>query len=296
MKKRTLPVVMIVALALLGAGPVLAQGVLYGMDASGNYFRIDVTNGSGTPVATLPDGYNEIEIDNMSGRAWAQLRDGSFTAQEFDPVTGALIGSPIDNGASWHAMEFINGTLYAVGFAGSFNSGADTLATLDPDTGIYDLIGEVGLPGRSVMTGIAYDSSTDTLYGITNGELSDPNDPNSPLLDSSLFTIDMGTGASTPVGMAGMRAGSLEIGPDGNLYAGGVGPDQGDLYRIDKGTGAGTFVGATGFGTGMGNGIGGLALMTARGEIVPATTRTGIVLMILLLAAVGVVLVNRKLF
>ncbi len=44
-----------------------------------------------------------------------------------------------------------------------------------------------------------------------------------------------------------MQAGSLQFGPDGNLYAGGTGPDAGNLFRINPATGASTLVGATGF-------------------------------------------------
>jgi hypothetical protein len=53
---------------------------------------------------------------------------------------------------------------------------------------------------------------------------------------------------ATVVGPTGISAGSLEFGPDGNLYAGGGQGATGNLYKINKTTGVGTLVGATGFG------------------------------------------------
>ena len=56
------------------------------------------------------------------------------------------------------------------------------------------------------------------------------------------------TGVATVVGSTGFQAGSLQFGPDGNLYGGGTGfANGGDLFRIDPATGLSTFVGATGF-------------------------------------------------
>ncbi len=282
-------------LAALAIGaPALAngsKGYLYGIDVPGNLFRIDLATGEGTSVGTIPfiapedpfrgeepelDGFNEIEFDNLTQRAWAQQRNGNFQAQEFQISNGIGIGDPVFNGASWHGLEFIDGTLYGAGFAFGLDPIPDAtaeqsdaaLGTLDPETGEYEIIGQFGITNQ--ITGLAWDGQT--LYGISNRP-SDPDYPDIPAgiepeESSALYEINMDTGAASLIGYTGIVAGSLEFGPDGNLYAGGVASWAGDLYRIDPDTGESTFIGATGFGTfdprgnggqGRGNGISGLA-------------------------------------
>jgi hypothetical protein len=78
------------------------------------------------------------------------------------------------------------------------------------------------------------------MYGITAGGA-----------PANLVTIDLGTGTATVVGPTGLdRIGSIEFGPDGNLY-GGVTASGSSLatylVRIDKATGAATPIGETGF-------------------------------------------------
>jgi hypothetical protein len=65
---------------------------------------------------------------------------------------------------------------------------------------------------------------------------------------ADLLTIDLEDGRATLVGSTGIRAESLEFGPDGRLYAGTGGVDGGLLYRLDPTSGAPTPVGPTGFG------------------------------------------------
>ncbi len=106
--------------------------------------------------------------------------------------------------------------------------------------------------------GLAYDVTTGTMYGTTGG----PGDGTGGT--SNLVTINLSTGAATTIGSVGVNAGSLEFGPDGNLYAGSAGKTGGgNLYRINKATGASTLVGATGFPT-----VTGLALVTASGSTI----------------------------
>ena len=234
---------------------------MYGVNAAGQFFTIDVATGSGTVVGNLPisgdseccRGYNEIAYDESTNTAWAQERDGNFRAQPFNVNDASTAGPPVENGASWHAWEFIGSTLYAAGFAGVVSNG---FATMDPAIGIAsvsvitdDTWDEV-LSG-DVFTGIAY--SGVTLYGITNGEDSG---------ESSLYTINLGTGSLTLVGASGIRAGSLEFGNDGNLYAGGVAGNAGGFFQINIATGAATLIGPTGF-----SGGGGISGLMRTGQI-----------------------------
>ena len=75
------------------------------------------------------------------------------------------------------------------------------------------------------------------MYGITAGV--------NVLGPSNLVTINLSTGVATVVGNTGLRAGGLQFGPDGSLYAGTA--DSGFLYRVDLQTGASTLIGSTGF-------------------------------------------------
>lgn len=238
---------------------------MYGANAAGQLFTIDVATGAGTSVGDLPlsgdadccEGYNEIAYDESTGTAWAQERDGNFRAQPFNLNDASAAGPAVENGASWHAWEFIGSTLYAAGFAGNMNNG---FATMDPAVGIASV--SIIIDGTwdavlssDVFTGIAYDGAT--LYGITNGSDSG---------ESSIYTINLATGGLTLVGASGIRAGSLEFGNDGNLYAGGVSANAGGFFHINTATGAATLIGDTGF-----SGGGGISGLMRTGQTVPPT-------------------------
>ena len=233
--------------------------MLYGIDVPGNLFVIDLTTGMGTPIGTLPNGpynnpdlpgYNEMEFNPNTGQAFTQQRNGNFQIQQFNLNNGSGIGAPVFNQGSWHALEFVGDTLYGAVFAGAF--GPSTLATLNPFTGTFMTIGTISVID-GVITGLAYDTNAGIMYGINGG--------GDIISLSSLYTIDLMTGMASLIGMTSMSAGSLEFGPDGNLYAGGVDDFGGELHRINPLDGTSMLVGPTGFGgIGQGGGIGGLAL------------------------------------
>ncbi len=111
--------------------------------------------------------------------------------------------------------------------------------TFDTITGARSIIGVCNPVGgaNESWTGISYDYSTNTMYGMTyNGTA------------SVLYTIDVWTGAPTQIGnTTGLKI-NLASGPPasgGLLYALDLSDDN--LYRINKFTGAGTIIGYTGF-------------------------------------------------
>ena len=227
---------------LFCAGASYAQGVLYGASKSGQLFTINLSTGAGTFVGNIPigtkgnpPGTTEIVFDNATGRAFDQFNAENFAGQEFDINTGAAIGPRISNGGSYDGLEWVGSTLYGTA---TFNEKGDSeLRILNPYTGTSTLNGPTGMAG---INGLAYDQTTGIMYGSTGGSPG----------PSSLVTINLSTGAATLVGNIGVNVGSLEFGPDGNLYAGSVGGQTGgggNLYRINKSTGAGTLVGPTGF-------------------------------------------------
>jgi hypothetical protein len=124
-----------------------------------------------------------------------------------------------------------------VGNASFCNTGdqVSDLRTLDPQTGGSVFLGATGL---GPITGLAYDAEGDVMYGITGCAGA----------SSRLVTVDRQTGEAQDIGATGFEAGSIEFGPDGNLYGGGTGFDGGKLHRINKESGASVVVGVTGFG------------------------------------------------
>jgi hypothetical protein len=130
------------------------------------------------------------------------------------------------------------------GLYGTLHNGVgnpSTLVRLDPDTG--DLLETVGDVGYAV-NGLTWDATTQTLYASTTTW--------DPLLHSGLLTIDLGTGAGTPVGtgsglsrsIACLTANSL-----GDLY-GWYEPVLDDLVLWDKVAGTAAVVGEAGLNTG----------------------------------------------
>jgi len=221
----------LMAAMLLCANAAEAAPILYGSSATGQLFTVNINTGAGTLVGTLPGGGStEIEVDNISGRAWTQAPDGLFTIQQFNINTGAGIGPPIPDAGSYTGLEFTGATLYGTVITAGGGSAPSSLRILDPLTGISTL---VGLTGVGPISGLAYKG---TMYGIAGG----PGPAN-------LYTLDLIFGTATVIGSTGIQAGSLEFGPDANLYAGTTGANGGRLYRIDPLTGASTLIGPTGF-------------------------------------------------
>jgi hypothetical protein len=231
----------------LAAGPkwvlghISGGGLLYGADRNGQLVTIETSTLAVECVGMLPAGSTEIEYDPLSGRAFSQFTDGSFTGQEFDIDTGAGIGLSVFNGASHTGQEWVGTDLYATAILGGGGLAPSELRILDPFTGISTLIGTTGF---GPISGLAYDSSSGVMYGIAGG----PGPAN-------LYTIDLSSGAATVVGTTSFRAGSLEFGSDGALYGGGTGENGGELYRIDPDTAESVLVGSTGL-----PGLTGLAL------------------------------------
>ncbi len=247
---------LVLGVLLCGHTPTTLGGgaTLYGSDRDSNLFTLDVTTGMGMfvggPISNPPFGVTEIEYDNIGMTAFAQHPDGFFEGNFFDINTGVPTSGPIVNGGAYTGLEYVDDTLYGtVIFGPGFPS---ELHTLDPAIGTHTFI---GLTGVGPISGIAYDVGAGIMYGIAGGP--------GP---ATLYTINLTTGQATVVGTTGLQAGSLQFGPDGNLYAGGTGPNFGELHRIDPANGASTFVGDTGFGP-----VTGLTLL---GVVTPTADRT----------------------
>lgn len=262
-------------LALLWQAPAFAQNVLYGTTRQGVLFTVNTATGAGTQTGTLVpvclDGITEIEFDPSTAVAFAQDADGAFCGTTFQLPTGAPL-NPVFDGVSLEGMEVVAGTWYAA----TFDTVNLMFATFDPATGVVTDIGPTGL--AVPLPGLAWNGTT--MYGISGRN------------PSSLYTINLTTGAATLVGPTGIQAGSLEFGPDGFLYAGGTGnglispPNpgfRGNIYRINPSTGAATLVGPTGFD----DGITGLLLGPAPAQVIPALGPLALIALAASLAIAG---------
>jgi hypothetical protein len=233
-------------------GPIVTQ--LYGGTRNGELITLNLSTGAGTLVDTLPGpGSTEIEFNNDTRRAFTQFPDGFFAGQEFDIRTGATLGPPLFNGGSFTGLEWVGASLYGARILGP--GGASELRILIPATGETTLIGATGI--ANPLSGLAYDEPNSIMYGLTGGAGGGSS--------SNLVTVNLTTGVTTVIGPVGFNGGSLEFGPDGNLYGGSTG-NTGNLYRINKATGASTLVGATGFGN-----LTGLALVIV--PVIPNTVQ-----------------------
>ncbi len=155
-----------------------------------------------------------------------------------------------------------------------------TLVELDPSTG--DLIRTIGSVGY-VVNGMAQDPTTGTLYAGTAR-----NDPTY----NGLITIDLATGAGTPVGAANWGSAyglqsvvGITINSAGQMYGWCESCDvddvwySDDLAPVDKSTGIRSFVADSGIGTGrIGlsfDSSGALILVNGGGDYYSINTSTG---------------------
>jgi hypothetical protein len=111
------------------------------------------------------------------------------------------------------------------------------LVHLDPQTGA--LIENVGPIGYSV-NGLTWDPTTNTLFGSTS--VMDPN-------HNGLITIDLDTGAGTPIGSGwGGAVNSIEASVDGDIF-GWWNPVEHALVSVDKQNGTFAQIGNSGLDT-----------------------------------------------
>ncbi len=187
----------------------------------GQLYVFDLGTGSETLVGNLPgNNVTEIAANPATGQAWLQYGSNLYEGQQFNINTGAGIGSVIHDVThdNFNALTYIGNTVYAAGTPATGGTSPSSLFTLIPSTGIATLIGATGYNGP--VSGIAYDAANGTLYGIEGGSGS----------AFHLISLNPSTGAATNVLATGFAAGSLSLGPDGQLYAG---SSTGQLYSIN---------------------------------------------------------------
>jgi hypothetical protein len=215
-------------------------GQMLASTGSGTLYNIDLVTGNGYGIGPLPNCSTEIEYLDGPGEAWSQSCAGFYTAVPFHPGNATAAGAFVPNGATFTGLEWALDRLYGASFPGIGVCLASTFGTLDPAAGVSTPIGTPGALWTHPVVGLAFDAKRSTMYGLTSGCATGASD---------LLEIDVTTGGAILLSGLPFRGGSLEWGPDGDLYGGGDGNDGGNLYRINPSTGATALVGNPGFGS-----------------------------------------------
>lgn len=136
--------------------------------------------------------------------------------------------TPAANSFWMTGADFVDDQLYGVDYNSSNNSG---LYTIDAQTGEYELVGNAG----ANLTGFAYDAQSQVAYGI--GQVN---------MYNYLYTVDLETGVSTPMGIVDGPYLIVDIAVDnaGNLYGLDINNDV--LLSINPSTAVGTQIGSLG--------------------------------------------------
>lgn len=283
-------------------------GTLYGTDGNGgNLLTINRNTGVATLVGNMGiGGVPSLSVDPITGIMYAGGGGGNPDIYTVNPANGAttLVGASSLGFSSIGGLDFrADGTLFAaVNILGNGRTGADHLAALDTLTGVAVIIGPFGnivepapFPadgtGSSDLEGIeaiAF-SPTGVLYGASSTR-------GAAGLQSTLFTIDLLTGAATPLALIANSLGdspsggvvSLQFASDGTLYGGtaraqGEAADGGFLITINPTTGLFDFVGGV-------SATGGVSLGGLAAENIPEPST----LLLGTMASLGLMLRRRK--
>jgi hypothetical protein len=211
-------------------------GVLFACNANGKLYTLNTKTGAATFDLDLPPG-GSTEIEYMpNGHMWVQERDGVSSGYQANPYTGAALTPVVATARIYNGLEYAIGRLWGAGIPPVSCNGS-TWAVVDPTTGTD--FATLGPTGQPPLPGLAFDRRWSTMYGVTSG-CAGP---------SNLVRIDVTTGAATVLGSTGVGLGSLEFGPEGDLYAGGDGGNGGNLYRVNLATGFARLIGTTGMGS-----------------------------------------------
>lgn len=184
-------------------GQAIVKGTSSSVDG---LYEIDMNTGERTLIAKGGAKLIDMTYDYSTGKVFG-IRSGNVWLAEFNTETGesTLVGKFTDGTEEVYMLAIaasLDGTLYGV-------SSSDKFYKIDPENGTLTLIGALGADAAFDQT-MAFDYSDGTLYWANNG-------------DYQLYTIDVATGAATPIGPIGKNGlssmGSLFI-PYINVAAG----------------------------------------------------------------------------
>ena len=225
------------------SGFLSAQQVdLYGVSARLNeLYQIDLETGVATLVGEDGLGGNLIPgalaSDLVNGRVWTYYNNQDSIHRV--NVSNGTIGEALALDFGELSVDsFRNvGLAYDPGrdliYLSDLSAGSTTpgsLYSIDPDSGVVSLIGEIPIN----VSSLAFDTANDVLYGVTG-------------YTDLLYTIDPETALSVQVGSLGFNANTSGLAFDSEtetLYLTEANSDS--LYTVNTSTGEATLVGALG--------------------------------------------------
>jgi len=177
-------------------------------------------------------GTNTVTIGGMPATGIVEIADTALSCVTPPGAEGAVdVVITNANGMSTlvGGLTYVTPMLYAATARSSAVNQPGVLYTINPATGAGTMVGATG----DVLTGLAFDPTFTTLYGLNTG----------PFSDQSVFTVNVTTGATTLVGPSGTppknNCGDITfVGTTlvGNSW-------DGEFCSFNTATGAGTLIG-----------------------------------------------------
>ena len=217
--------------------PTGAHAILYGLSSGlgnpGQLYTVDPATGGAALVTPVDQSTSLVGLEFLNGQLYATdvLLGGAFFFGTINTATGAFtVINNQDGSSNWHGLaadESAN-LFYVI----DINDG-NKLKSVTPGGVVTDIGTGAGIDGR----GLAYDDLHDVLYATGSD-------------NSSLYTVDVGTGTATVIGSLGVDATFVGLAYDEVnqvlfLNRGAAfGPSS--LYTVNVTTGNATLVGANG--------------------------------------------------
>jgi len=208
---------------LVGIDMRPATGQLYGLDVEKKLWLIDPNTGfstevtGGTPITQVVDDGMGFDFSPVADRIRMVTVAGDNLRLNPNPGSGGV--AAVDTTVSWAAGDVnvgqetnISGAAYSNNFSGAsstnlyvIDQGLSVLVLQDPaNSGLLHTIGPLGIASAE-MVGFDISGNTGIAYLLSN--LRNPNDAD----QTSLFTVNLSTGAATMVGTLGSLKGVSDI-------------------------------------------------------------------------------------
>ena len=195
---------------LLGIDTRPANGLVYGLDTANNIYTIDVSSGAATYVSTLDTPFEGGTISGFDFNPVAdRLRLVGDNDQDFriNVETGEVIVDGTLAFAEGDFNEGVNPNVTAAAYSNSFD-GTESTQLYDIDTLLNDVVLQNPPNDGTLVTIGDLGVDFDTLGGFDIVSDSSGGNAAYAVSNSTLYTIDLGSGAASSVG---------DIGFEGNL-------------------------------------------------------------------------------
>ena len=220
--------ILLACLTCLLAGPEFARAdpITFAVTNNGEFGSLDLGTGDFTQIGDVYPGKFD-GIGNLADGTLVGVDCANNLFIQIDPTTGIVTPIGPTGISVTTSASLLTGEQYAI-------DDQNQLFQIDPTTGNATLIGPTGIPGVDVNTfsnALAGDGTT--LYYIYQQGGANP-------VPSTLYQLDLGTGAATAIGPTG-TTGLVGSGfANGVLYAYRSGAGLHEIFTIDVTTGEAT--------------------------------------------------------